>query len=164
MIKSNTIISVKYLPTDIIHQWKRASLCANMLTLFSPSSLSEKNIISSLLNECLEYSTKHGMNKNINYKIELLTNVQNKIINLQFFLLRQQVVMFKSFIKKIKSINNSYDFEKHLFQSEFADLGFSIFSLLNQFNSTIKLTTKKSSNKNILNTSINIIVPKTQHL
>ena len=150
MSTNNTLLKFDFLSTNMLSYWNRASMCSNICTLFAtknnhPSAKGFKNLLSSIINECIEISIKHGMNKQKNYSLHFEENNNKNTISLHFYLLNQQVILLKSFIKKIKSINDQHEFEKFLFKSEFSELGFSIYSLINIYKGNLKIQTKKKN-------------------
>jgi len=148
---------ISYLPTDIITSWKRASLSSNFCSLIIDESNTEyESIVSTLVNELIEFSIKHGMNKSSTYSIHFSKSPQTITICLSFYLIAQQIYLLKCFIKKIKSIKNESDFQNILFSSEFSELGFSIYSLINSFNGSINITNNKKKVNQVLKTKINI--------
>jgi hypothetical protein len=141
----NLKFNMTYVPTDIITSWKRASLSSNFCSLIlDENNKKYESTISTLINELIEFSIKHGMNKSALYGLNLKKNESSVEISSKLYLISQQTNLFKCFIKKIKKIDSASDFQNILFSTEFPELGFSIYSLINSFNGNIYITEEKS--------------------
>jgi hypothetical protein len=139
----------------MISSLKRASISSSFSSQFLPKETNTdflKNVISTIINECLEFSVKHGVKKTENYSLTCQHMNNSSIISVKLYLQKQQIILLKNYIKKIKSIKNQTDFEKILFTKEFSELGYSIYSLIKNYNGNItvkasrqKLTIKKTT-------------------
>jgi hypothetical protein len=155
MQELKTNIDLMFLPIDMISSWKRASISSSFCSQFLPKETNTdflKNVISTIINECLEFSVKHGVKKTENYSLTCQHMNNSSIISVKLYLQKQQIILLKNYIKKIKSIKNQTDFEKILFTKEFSELGYSIYSLIKNYNGNItvkasrqKLTIKKTT-------------------
>ena len=155
MQELKTNIDLMFLPIDMISSWKRASISSSFCSQFLPKETNIdflKNVISTIINECLEFSVKHGVKKTENYSLTCQHMNNSSIISVKLYLQKQQIILLKNYIKKIKSIKNQTDFEKILFTKEFSELGYSIYSLIKNYNGNItvkasrqKLTIKKTT-------------------
>ena len=160
MKNSNTTFDIMFLPIEMISSWKRASIsssfCSCLLNTKEQNTYLN-NILSSTINECLEFAIKHGVKKSENYSLSCNQNNEIITINLTIYLLSQQIILLKNYIKKIQSINKNKDFEKTLFTKEFSELGHAIYSITNDFKGKIKIENKKNKEKkhsSILKTNI----------
>lgn len=155
MQELKTNIDLMFLPIDMISSWKRASISSSFCSQFLPKETDTdflKNVISTIINECLEFSVKHGVKKTENYSLTYQHMNDTSIISVKLYLQNQQIILLKNYIKKIKSIKTQTDFEKILFTKEFSELGYSIYSLIKNYKGNItvnasrqKLTIKKTT-------------------
>lgn len=153
----NLNFNMTYVPTDIITSWKRASLSSDFCSLIlDENNKKHESTISTLVNELIEFSIKHGMNKSASYGLNLNKNQTNIEISSKLYLISQQINIFKCFIKKIKKIKSATDFQNILFSTEFPELGFSIYSLINSFNGSINITEEKNTNTTFNKANITI--------
>ena len=147
-MKNNSLnFQMKFLPTDIISTWKRASLssifCSNLLDRDQYKEVFLNNIIATVINECLELVVKYGAKKTENYTLACNQTNDNTIITLSFFLQFQQISLLKSYIKKIYLIKKNNNFESILFTKNFSELGYAIYSFIEDYNGKIKIDYEK---------------------
>lgn len=143
--------NINYVPTDIITSWKRASLSSDFCSLIlDENNKKTESTLSTLVNELIEFSIKHGMNKSAQYGLSFKKKDTIIEVSSKLFLISQQINLFKCYIKKIRQIETSSDFQNILFSSEFSELGFSIYSLINSYNGSISIT-EETNNKNSFN-------------
>lgn len=153
----NMNFNITYVPTDIITSWKRASLSSDFCSLIlDEDNKMYESTISTLVNELIEFSIKHGMNKSAHYGLSFNKNNSAIEISSKLFLISQQVNLFKCYIKKIKQIGSASDFQNTLFSTEFSELGFSIYSLLNSYNGSINISEEKNESNTFNKTNITI--------
>lgn len=162
-MKNNSLnFQMRFLPTDIISTWKRASLssifCSSLFNNKQHKEVFLGNVIATVINECLELVVKYGAKKTENYT--LTCNQSNNIttITLSFFLQYQQISLLKSYLKKIYLIKKNNNFESIIFTKTFAELGYAIYSFIEDYNGAIKIDYEKKprNTSSILKTQVTL--------
>ena len=160
-MKNETInFDIMFLPIDIISSWKRASIsssfCSHLLNTSHANKKYLENIISTVVNECLEFSIKHGVKKTENYTLSCKQTNEKTSIKLSLYLQSQQITLLKNYIKKIQVIKENNELETILFTKEFSELGYAIYSLIKDYKGKIKIEPikKKEKPSSIIKTNI----------
>tara|TARA_B100000427_G_scaffold228520_1_gene191886 strand:- start:9393 stop:9920 length:528 start_codon:yes stop_codon:yes gene_type:complete len=160
MTNQNINFDINFLPIDIISSWKRASLssafCSNLLNSKETPQDYINNTLSTIINECLEFSIKHGVKKTEKYVLSCNKDTEETTIELSLYLISHQINLLKNYIKKIKIIKKNNEFENILFAKEFSELGYAIYSLVNDYKGKINIKSQKNKEKtsSILKTRI----------
>lgn len=151
-LTKKSLLKFSFLPINILTNWERASLSANFFSNFLTSTFEKykkdqtyQNIISTLINEIIEYSVKHSTFKNCENVLKLSMDHQFFYIDINCNILKIHFYLLKVLLKDLQKNKNKNFLEEYNFYGEFSNFIFCLHSLINDYNATIKIQSKKSS-------------------
>ena len=136
----------------MLTNWERASLTANFFSDFLTTAHerferdeSYKNVISTMVNEIIEYSVKHSTFKNCKNDLNLSIDHKMFYIDINCNILKTHFYLLKILLKDLNKNKNKNFLENYNFYGEFSNFIFCLHSLINEYNASIKIQSKKSS-------------------
>ena len=147
-----SLLTFSFLPINMLTNWERASISANFfsnfLTITHSKFQNDKaycNIISSMVNEIIEYSVKHSTFKNSKNTLQLSIDHQMLYLDINCNILKTHFYLLKVLLKDLHKNKNKSFLEDYNFYGEFSNFIFCIHSLINDYNASIKIQSQKSS-------------------
>ena len=147
-----SLLKFSFLPINMLTNWERASLTANFFSDFLTTTHerfekdeSYKNVISTMVNEIIEYSVKHSTFKNCKNDLNLSIDHKMFYIDINCNILKTHFYLLKILLKDLNKNKNKNFLEDYNFYGEFSNFIFCLHSLINEYNASIKIQSKKSS-------------------
>lgn len=106
MSPKTTSFSFKYKASDILEEWSRSHLSASLIASLIPQKLNSPyliNIISTLMNEYIEFCCKYGVNKDKYYSIATQHTSNTLHYLLSFQLQSKDAIYLRYLINEIKN-------------------------------------------------------------
>ncbi|RAP31848.1 hypothetical protein DID76_02225 [Candidatus Marinamargulisbacteria bacterium SCGC AG-414-C22] len=149
--KKRTLLKFSYLPLNILTDWERASLTSNFFADFLTTTHeklakdeSYKNTISTMINEIIEYSVKHSTFKNYQNHLSISIEDNTLYIDINCNILKTHFYLLKALMKDLNKNKNQDFLDNYNFNGEFSNFVFCLHSLINNYNASIKIHSKKS--------------------